>query len=1200
MTLTLAAVVVASASARAAPVAVATASGMAQAMPQQWPPSSAVFVENRGQWPNPSVRYRLNGRGVNVALRQQGVDIRLAGPGGAVKFSVRFADAQRTDPVGTAPSREVFHYYVGPSAHWRENVPAWNAVVYRKLYPGIDLRLTPRPTGLKYEFHVAPGADWRAVKVHYAGAERLELRADGSLAVHLRKELPPLVDGAPVFYQERHGQRILVPGRFALLDATTCGFVIEGNHDPALPLVIDPVIEWGSYVHEPSVIGGPSALAVATDSAGNVLLTGESPCFVTKLNPAGAHVWTAYFPSNYTGRALALDGSNNVIVGGFSAPGSDVNGFVTKLDAAGLHQWTHTPRGGVNGLDVDDQGRTVVAGRTGPLAGPTDGYVAVYESDGTFAGDEVLYYEPYPEFHINTSAASDVRWGGLGEIYVTGHGDFCYLVETLPMVYEWVCNSATFLARLRSANWWQQVDWATEPRMALDAAGNIILARTHLVAQGPNVAKYSGINGSLLWSVWLSGLGLPATNTWSQGVAVDAAGNIFLTGWTESTNWASGGFDSHHHGRRDAFITKLSSAGAHAWSAYLGGTNHDAGYAVALDHLGNLYVAGDTYSPNWLAGGFDPTYSGPHDAFVVKIRPAANLTVNLGPAPAVTMGAKWRRVGTTNWLEAGSTEEAAPAGHHLVEFLELRDWRAPTPIPVDLADNQSLVLDATYIPRSSELSWASYFGGTSTDHGYGVAVDAQGNVWLTGDTTSSRPFISKWSADGALLWSTKITDFPGPHAGFAVTSDTEGNAIVVGVTRGAYWTVGGYQTNYGGNGDGFVAKLSPNGAPLWSTYLGGTNYDCAYAVAVDAANNILVTGYTASSNWVSGSLDNTHNGGDDAFAVKLSPSGAHLWSTYLGGANTDQGYGIATDPAGNVIVAGSTYSSGWVLGGFDNTYNGGSDAFVIKLNPAGSHLWATYLGGTNSDGANAVTTDPADNLLVTGSTSSTNWISGGFDETYNGGSDAFVFKLSPGGLPLWSTYLGGTNGDAGRGIACDAAGNVLLTGTTSSGGWAAGGPDLVHDGDSDAFVAKLTPGGAHLWSGYLGGTNTDQGEAIATDGVGRVVIAGSAKSPGWMSNGWDTSHNGDWDAFVATLTDRPLPLIRIQSIERVSDSSFRLIFTVTADPPPALQVQRTLSLAAPVSWVPETSAIITPLAPGLFQADVPRQGGQCYHRLHRP
>jgi len=172
---------------------------------------------------------------------------------------------------------------------------------------------------------------------------------------------------------------------------------------------------------------------------------------------------------------------------------------------------------------------------------------------------------------------------------------------------------------------------------------------------------------------------------------------------------------------------------------------------------------------------------------------------------------------------------------------------------------------------------------------------------------------------------------------------------------------------------------------------------------VDATGGVYVTGQTESAGWASGGLDTSHNGGQDAFVARLSSVGGHLWSTYLGGSGSDLGFGVAADGAGGVYVTGSTTSAAWVSGGPDTSHNGGQDAFVARLSSVGGHLWSTYLGGSDGDIGRGVAADGAGGLYVTGSTTSAGWVSGGFDTTHNGIGDAFVARIRP--------IMGDANGD---------------------------------------------------------------------------------------------------------------------------------------------------------------------------------------------
>ena len=201
------------------------------------------------------------------------------------------------------------------------------------------------------------------------------------------------------------------------------------------------------------------------------------------------------------------------------------------------------------------------------------------------------------------------------------------------------------------------------------------------------------------------------------------------------------------------------------------------------------------------------------------------------------------------------------------------------------------------------------------------------------------------------------------------------------------------------------------------------------------------------------------------------------WGTYLGGTNSlvDEGRGVAVDSNGNVYATGMTYSPGWVSGGWDTALGGTQDGYVVKLSAAGAHLWSTYLGGTGEEYGYGIAVDSVGNVFATGKTNSSGWVRGGWDTTFNGSVDGYVVKLSTAGAHLWSTYLGGTGDEQGCGIAVDSNGNVYASGMTHSSGWVSGGWDTTLNGDNstvnpDGYVVKLDTAGAHMWSTYIGGT----------------------------------------------------------------------------------------------------------------------------------
>lgn len=397
------------------------------------------------------------------------------------------------------------------------------------------------------------------------------------------------------------------------------------------------------------------------------------------------------------------------------------------------------------------------------------------------------------------------------------------------------------------------------------------------------------------------------------------------------------------------------------------------------------------------------------------------------------------------------------------------------------------------------LSWATYLGSGGGASGLGVAVDQAGNAYVTGSigvfnfpgTTSSpiQPmfgggdgdaYVTKLNAAGtAILYATYLGG-NGNEAGNGIAVDVAGNAYVTGWTSSSNFpgtADSAIQKTLSNSQDAFVTKLNATGTALaYSTYLGGSDdvtEDMGRRIAVDGSGNAYVVGETNSSDFpgtADSAIQPLFGGGfSDAFITKLNAAGtAIVYSTYLGGSNDDRGFGIAVDGAENVYVTGGTDSSnfpGTASSPIQPTFGGGfSNAFVTKVNAAGTAiLYSTYLGGSGSDFGFGIAVDGAGNAFVAGRTDSSNFprtASSPIQSTFGGGfDDAFVTELNAAGTAiLYSTYLGGSNGDRSFGLAVDAVGSAYVTGNTDSSnfpGTAGSSIQPTFDG-SGAFVVKIT------------------------------------------------------------------------------------------------------------------------------------------------
>jgi len=447
------------------------------------------------------------------------------------------------------------------------------------------------------------------------------------------------------------------------------------------------------------------------------------------------------------------------------------------------------------------------------------------------------------------------------------------------------------------------------------------------------------------------------------------------------------------------------------------------------------------------------------------------------------------------------------------------------------------------------LVYSTYLGGAGQEGSVdgpsgGIAVDDSGNAYVTGRTSSfdfptlnpyqtgGGVFVTKLSSSGnSLIYSTYLGG-GGYDYGNGIAVDNGGYAYVTGGTGSSNFpTLNPYQT-YRGSYDAFVTKLSSTGNSLiYSTYLGGADYDEGHGIAVDGSGNAYVTGMTSSSNFPTrnpyqGTYQDEELYCQDAFVTKLSSTGNSLiYSTYLGGGRQDRGNGIVVDGSGKAYVVGWTNSSNFPTLNAYQTDEGskqGMDVFVTNLSSSGSSLmYSTYLGGGDIDWGTGIAVDGSGNAYVTGWTGSTDFPTLNPYQTFQGSWDVFVTKLSNSGYQLiYSTYLGGRNTDEGYGIAVDGSGCAYVTGYT----WSPDFPILnPYQGTLqiwiDAFVTKLSSsGGSLIYSTYLGGGDDDWGEGIAVDDSGSVYMTGRTNSSNFPTlNPYQGTYQGGDDAFVTKL-----------------------------------------------------------------------------------
>ncbi|MDG6225198.1 MAG: fibronectin type III domain-containing protein [Candidatus Thermoplasmatota archaeon] len=389
----------------------------------------------------------------------------------------------------------------------------------------------------------------------------------------------------------------------------------------------------------------------------------------------------------------------------------------------------------------------------------------------------------------------------------------------------------------------------------------------------------------------------------------------------------------------------------------------------------------------------------------------------------------------------------------------------------------------------SSLLYSTFIGGTMLEYAYEITLDSNGNTFITGVTNSTDypttvgaydrthngdydVFVTKLDNTGSSLLYSAFIGGSGREFGHAMALDSNGNTFITGVTFSTDYptTVGAYDRTHNGKGDVFITKLDTTGSSLvYSTFIGGSDDESGNGIALDTIGNAYIIGSTGSQDYPTSivAYDKTHNGKRDVFVTKLDNTGSSLlYSTFIGGSDDEGGAGIVVDSNGNAYIIGGTDSTNYPTssGAYDKTHNGFGDAFVSKLNSAGSSLlYSTFIGGGYNDWGSDIVIDPDGNALITGGTWSPNFptTESAFDNTYNSleyGYDIFVTRLNSTGSSLdYSTFIGGSYYDTVFEAALNKNMTVYITGDTSSHDYptTSGAYDVTHDGGYDVFVTAL-------------------------------------------------------------------------------------------------------------------------------------------------
>ncbi|HBB89244.1 MAG TPA: hypothetical protein DC047_16695, partial [Blastocatellia bacterium] len=902
----------------------------------------------------------------------------------------------RISGVDALPGKANYFRGNDPS-QWRTNVPTYARVRYSNVYPGIDVIYYGNQRQLEYDFIVAPGKDPNRIKLSFKGADAA-LDAQGNLV--LRTPAGDITQAKPFAYQEIAGVRREVSARYRAVKGVVS--LSLANYDRTVPLVIDPVLVYSSFL---GGINGEEGRGIAVDSQGNAYITGKtfssdfpvvgafqgtkgssgSDAFVVKVNPSGnALIYSTYLGGNgsETPAGIKVDDAGNAYVAGttFSTnfpttvasvqPTKDklADGFITKLNSSGSSLIYSTFLGG----DDDDS----ILG----LALSADGRVSVTGNSYSSRFAASVFPAPRGDGSANKTINRAANWS------VSANGLTASVVNS----------------------------FAIQP-----GNSNIIYAAT-------NTGIFKTIDGGANWTP--AGLGNPATTPpASSSVVIDPLGTSIVYAGTENGVYQSTDAGTTFQRKSNGLFTEPIE------SLAIDAVDSSTLYAGTFSGLFKTVTGANTWTEVVYGSLVTPA-----PVMKVVVDPTNHTVVYVGTLTSglykTTSGNGWVSLNSGAVMNNGQVTALAvdPVNSSVVyaAFFDVPNLFKTTNGGASWTSlNLSYTLDGqsgqfaeitalTVDPVTTNTVYAGTFGGgvfKSTDAGAnwsqsntgltqpyvtGLALDsANPAVLFAGLARDGDSFVARVNSGGSSV--DYVRNFGGDRdeSAQAIAVDTDGSAYVAGETASSNFpTVNALQSTPTKLGDAFVAKFNNSGNFVYSTFLGGNSGEFAYAIAV-RDGNAFVVGQTGSTDFptVNAFKSVLSQNDADAFVAKLNSSGTALdFSTYLGGSSSDKALGVAVDAPGNIYVTGSTASLNFpVLAAPQNFFfGGGLDAFVTEFNPSGSQLiYSTFLGGTASDQANAIAVGAAGDTYITGVTSSFDFPTVNAFQSVRRGNDAFFAKI---------------------------------------------------------------------------------------------------------------------------------------------------------------------------------------------------------------
>ena len=970
------------------------------------------FEANEGQT-NARVKFIARGAGYSVFLtgdeavlrlrRREGDSERTAErrmaemPVESVVLRMKLDGSNQSSRVsGIEKLPTTSNYFTGNNpAAWRRGVSNYSKVKYESIYPGIDLVWYGNQQTLEHDFMIAPGADPSRIKLSFSGADKMSIDGDGALVTQAGGEELRLLK--PRAWQGSNGARRAITCDYRLGEKDQVEFLL-GPYDTTLPLVIDPVLVYSTYI---GGVGTDTGLDIAVDGEGAAYISGQtdssdfpgpSPiqpargtqtdAFVLKINPEGnAVVFGTWIGGNGFDSAstVSVDLSGNVYLAGStsslnfplrnplqSSRSGPSDAFAVKIDSSGSALIYSTYIGGTgadraNALAVDDAGSVYLTGDTDSGDFPVvNAFQSVKNGSGAYASDN-----------------GGASWGEIGNGLIGADvNDLAIFPGASSTIFAGT-DRGVFKSVDRGASW----NLLGGTQFIRNISQVLVDPTTPDILYAVSASQlFKSIDGGATW--------VPKPILIVRTIAMNPA--------TPSTLYA---------GALNGF--QISANGGDSWTPVfippvIGGSLRQI-VAIAVDPTtpATIYVGSEQGIYKSVNGGATWTFAG--SGLPIFSGQIMNRIAISRSSPA-TLYALTNNGTIFKSINAGGSW-AQPNGQPIgPQFSQL-------PLPLVVApDNPEVVYVGSQnsgIFRSNDggATWNTVNNGLNARNIRAIVIDpnAPERVYA-GVDSGTEAFIAKLDTTASSFIYSSYLGGSASESGASIVVDSTGAAYVAGSTNSANLpVVNAFQETLAGPGDAFVAKVNETGSALsWATYLGGSNSDNATGIAMSATGEIFVAGGTLSSDFpVMNAIQPSLKGLQDGFITRLKNDGSGLdFSTYLGGAGFDSVAAIAVDSAGAPYVTGVTDSLDFPVASAVQSTRGGNptfsdnDAFVTKLSADGAAIiYSTYLGGASLDQGLGIAVDASTNAYVTGMTFSNDFPTTPFPIRTAGFSDSFVAKL---------------------------------------------------------------------------------------------------------------------------------------------------------------------------------------------------------------